>query len=235
MNRILVIDTSTEACSVALQADGVVLEEHQIAPRQHGELALPMVDSLLKEAKLGLSELDCIGFGRGPGAFTGLRICVSIVQGLAFGANLPVVGVSSLQAMAQAAYELYGVKNVASAIDARMGEIYWGLYQEHNGLMRLVAEERVCAPNAVRLGRALVDEEWYGVGTGWETYSQELTEHFSEVALTLEKEVSFPSAKAMLPFVQSEFSEGLASLAESARPVYLRNNVAKKKGEQGKN
>lgn len=236
MSQILIIDTSTEACSVALQFNGSILERYQVAPRQHGELVLPMVDELLKEADISLSQLDVIGFGRGPGAFTGLRICVSTVQGLAFGADLPVIGVSSLQAMAQAAYQARGVTQVASAIDARMGEVYWGLYQEKNGLMVLLPEQQelVVAPTDLLVDNELLKAQWFATGTGWETYADQLSQHFSGAGLEIEKLSSFPRASAMLPYVLSEFEAGHGIAAELAQPVYLRNNVAKKKAEQGK-
>ncbi len=235
MTKILVIDTATEACSVALKTGTELYEDYQLAPRQHGELVLPMVDNLLKQANLKLENLDAIGFGRGPGAFTGLRICVSIVQGLAFGANLPVVGISSLQALAQQAYNLFAYDKVLAAIDARMNEIYWGQYELDNGLMRLVGEEQVLQPQDVTLSAADMskDMSFYATGSGWKTYSLQLTEALN-CTLNIEQEVSFPRASVILPIAEAEFKAGNAVAAELAQPVYLRNNVAKKKVEQGK-
>ncbi|WP_251360007.1 tRNA (adenosine(37)-N6)-threonylcarbamoyltransferase complex dimerization subunit type 1 TsaB [Kangiella sp. TOML190] len=232
MTKILIIDTSTEACSVALECNGQLFEEYQVAPRQHGELVLPMVDRLLQQAKIKLADLDCIGYGQGPGAFTGLRICVSIVQGLAFGANVPVVACSSLQAMAQQAYDNTEHKQVLSAIDARMGEVYWGHYQVQDGLMRLVNTEVVTQPENVTI-RASEKSNYYAVGSGWQTYSAELTKAIGQNR-EIETQVSYPRASAMLPWVKSQLTKGLVMPAEQAQPVYLRNNVAKKKGEQKK-
>lgn len=232
MSNILVIDTSTEACSVALEVGGQLFESYKVAPRQHGELVLPMVDELLKQANIKLSDLDCIGYGQGPGAFTGLRICVSIVQGLAFGAGAPVVGCSSLQAMAQTAFNLYGKGDVLTAIDARMGEVYWGQYQERDGLMLLQGEEQVLAPESVTITNNQASS-CYAVGTGWETYPSELSAALGS-KLDIESEASFPKASAMLPWVKYQLGRGLSVAAELAQPVYLRNNVAKKKAEQGK-
>lgn len=230
--NILIIDTSTEACSVALQVNGELFEEYQVAPRQHGELVLPLVDKLLKQANIKLEDLDCIGYGQGPGAFTGLRICVSIVQGLAFGAEVPVVGCSSLQAMAQQAFDVHGNSEVLAAIDARMGEVYWAQYRVENGLMQLVGEEVVSKPENVTVVTA-EQSFYYATGSGWETYVDELNSATS-YSVDVEQEVSFPRASAMLPWVKAQVSNGDMTTAELAQPVYLRNNVAKKKAEQGK-
>lgn len=235
MPNILVIDTSTEACSVAVQVGDKVFDAFQIAPRMHGELVLPLVDELLGKAGVKLTDLDVIGYGQGPGAFTGLRICISIVQGLAYGADVPVVGVSSLQAMAQAAMQNHQTKNVFAAIDARMGEVYWGQYQQaENGLMELIGSEKVSNPENVEASNSAEDGQVYwAVGSGWQTYHSQLAQAIN-LPIVIEKNVSFPSAKTMLAIVNQRFNDGLAVSAEMAQPVYLRNNVAKKKAEQGK-
>lgn len=233
MPNILVIDTSTEACSVALQAGEQVYSNYKVAPRQHGELVIPMVDSLLEQAQIKLSDLDVIGYGQGPGAFTGLRICISIVQGLAYGAGVPVVGVSSLQAMAQAAFVQTGEPYVLTAIDARMGEVYWGVYHLDNGIMRLVGDEEVSNPETVTIEPVDSSKIYRAVGSGWQTYPDELAQR-SQTSLVIERDVSFPDAQYMLPWVGEQFQRGLMVDAEMAQPVYLRNNVAKKSAEQGK-
>lgn len=233
MPNILVIDTSTEACSVALQVGDKVYSDYKVAPRQHGELVLPMVDTLLQQAEIKLIDLDVIGYGQGPGAFTGLRICISIVQGLAYGADVPVVGVSSLQTIAQAAYQSTGEEHILSAIDARMGEVYWSVYQLQNGLMRLVGQEEVSEPETVTISTLDSSIIYRAVGSGWQTYPDQLAQR-SNVSLVIEEEVSFPSAESMLPWIVKQLADGLAVDAEQAQPVYLRNNVAKKVSEQGK-
>ena len=147
--NILVIDTATEACSVALEFEGKVFCRFEVCPQQHSQRILPMIDEVLQEAKASLHDLDCLGFGRGPGSFTGVRIATGILQGLALGAELKVVGVSTLAAMAQQAFALQQTQQVCAAIDARMSEVYFGQYQLQNNIMTLVAEEQVLAPEEV--------------------------------------------------------------------------------------
>ncbi|WP_115175333.1 tRNA (adenosine(37)-N6)-threonylcarbamoyltransferase complex dimerization subunit type 1 TsaB, partial [Yersinia ruckeri] len=122
--RILAIDTATEACSVALWNDGAILAHFELCAREHTQRILPLVQ-LLTESGLALSQLDALAFGRGPGSFTGVRIGIGIGQGLALGANLPMIGISTLQTMAQGAFRQIGATRVLAAIDARMGEVYW--------------------------------------------------------------------------------------------------------------
>ncbi|GAA4365383.1 tRNA (adenosine(37)-N6)-threonylcarbamoyltransferase complex dimerization subunit type 1 TsaB [Kangiella marina] len=228
MPNLLVIDTATEACSVALQFNSQVYTRSKVAPREHGELILPMVDEVLTEANVQLRQLDAIGFGQGPGAFTGLRICVSVVQGLAFGAELPVIGVSSLQAMAQEAFDSLGAQDVLTAIDARMGEVYWGQYQANGeGLMVLCGREEVCSPECVTVSGADASKVYSAVGTGWKTYAKELSTTIN-LPTVIHKEPLYPSAKAMLRMASEQFETGNTVPAEQALPVYLRDNVAKK-------
>src|SRR3569833_3307602 len=127
--KLLAIDTATEACSAALYLDGAVNKRYVLAPREHALLILPMIDELLRDANLSPLELDAVAFGRGPGAFTGLRIAAGVAQGIAYGADLPVVPVSSLAALAQGCYRERGVTRVLATIDARIGEVYWGAYR----------------------------------------------------------------------------------------------------------
>ncbi|MFA0231771.1 tRNA (adenosine(37)-N6)-threonylcarbamoyltransferase complex dimerization subunit type 1 TsaB, partial [Vibrio sp. 10N.261.45.A7] len=126
--KILAVDTATENCSVALVIGDQVFARSEEAPRDHTKKILPMVDEVLKEANVALTDLDAIAFGQGPGSFTGVRIGIGIAQGLAFGADLPMIGVSTLAAMAQGSYRKFGETHVATAIDARMSEVYWARY-----------------------------------------------------------------------------------------------------------
>ena len=138
--KILALDTSTEACSAALLIDSQISQRYEVAPREHGALILPMIERLLVDAGVVLSQLDALAFGRGPGAFVGVRIATGVAQGIAFAADLPVVPVSSLAALAQSVEHA----NVYSAIDARMDEVYWAAYRKNNeGVVELLGEETV--------------------------------------------------------------------------------------------
>ncbi|HWQ94164.1 MAG TPA: tRNA (adenosine(37)-N6)-threonylcarbamoyltransferase complex dimerization subunit type 1 TsaB, partial [Gammaproteobacteria bacterium] len=181
--KLLAIDTSTEACSAALLIGTETREHFKLAPREHAKLILPMVDKLLAEAGLSLSQLDAIAFGRGPGSFTGLRIAAGVAQGLAFGADVPVLPISTLAALAQGAYTDLGATRVLTALDARMSEVYWGVYQINGaGVMELHGAEEVCAPGNVSLP---LDGEWVGAGSGWKEYGAALREHCGTLVYTV--------------------------------------------------
>ena len=124
--NILAIETGTDACTCALLHTGEIIALDAVAPRQHAELLLQMIDSVLEDVGVGLGSLDAIAFGRGPGSFTGLRIACAVAQGLAFGANRPLVAVSTLQTVATGMHRTTGAHRVLVAFDARMGEVYWG-------------------------------------------------------------------------------------------------------------
>jgi tRNA threonylcarbamoyladenosine biosynthesis protein TsaB len=132
--KLLALDTATEACSAAVWVDGTVLERYELAPRRHAALILPMIEAVLAEANLSPLQLDAIAFGRGPGAFTGVRIAVGIAQGIAFAADLPVIPISTLAALALGAAQETGYSRIAAALDARMGEVYWGVYAVADGM-----------------------------------------------------------------------------------------------------
>ncbi|MDG1750234.1 MAG: tRNA (adenosine(37)-N6)-threonylcarbamoyltransferase complex dimerization subunit type 1 TsaB [Thalassotalea sp.] len=227
MPKYLAIDASTEACSVALSLENKVISEFELCPQSHSIVLLPMIDRILKQADITLSELDGLVFGRGPGSFTGVRIGVGVAQGLAFSADLPVVGISTLQTMAQQAYEKYQQTEVIAAIDARMSEIYAGYYKlNEHGIMAAMVEETVLAP--AELSQYLKEHTrgCYGVGSGWDAYSAELT---SLKTNNGSPELLFPDASAMLTIAKKEFDSGNAVSAEHAQPVYVRDTVSWKK------
>lgn len=226
----LAIDASTEACSVALTVNNKTFSEFELAPQSHSLLLLPMVDRLLKKADIKLAQLDGLIFGQGPGSFTGVRIGVGVAQGLAFAADLKVVGVSTLQVMAQQAYSLHQQVEVIATIDARMSEVYAGYYQlNEQGIMEPVLNDTVLAPEKVAeyLNEHLVQgQQVYGVGTGWDAYKNELE------ALKINAgtpEILFPNAQELLEIGQYYFSQGKAVIAEHAQPVYVRDTVSWKK------
>ncbi|ACA86389.1 tRNA (adenosine(37)-N6)-threonylcarbamoyltransferase complex dimerization subunit type 1 TsaB [Shewanella woodyi] len=222
---ILSLDTCTESCSAALSVKGKVFSELAIVPREHSQRILPMVDSVLSQAKVQLADVDLIAYGRGPGSFTGIRICTSMTQGLALGQDIPVIGLSALQTMAQAVFDSQSAMQVITAIDARMGEIYWGQFVFDNGLVKLVGAETVIAPDLVTL-ELNTELPIVACGTGFETYPQllELTG-----SITLAKEVTFPDAKSMLSLAKQGYTQGLATSVDYLAPVYVRDTVTWKK------
>lgn len=228
----LVIDASTEACSVALQYNNTITSLYELCPQSHSLRLLPMIDELLKNADCTLDKLDGIIYGQGPGSFTGVRIGIGVTQGLAFSAELPVVGVSTLQAMAQQAFNMHGETCVISAIDARMSEIYTGFYQvDENNIMQAKTAERVLAPSLVKqhyTDTVAYNETTriYGVGTGWEAYKEELAPLKCNEG---EPDILFPHAEAMLLIGEVAFNQNKAVSAENAQPVYVRDTVSWKK------
>lgn len=232
--KLLAIDTASDACSAALAVDGEVRTRRIVRPRAHASLLLPMVRSLLEEAGCDLPALAAIAFGRGPGAFTGLRIAAGVAQGLAFGADLGVLPVSDLAALAQGAIRREGADRVAVAVDARMDEVYWGLYRNRDGLAVALEPERVCAPEAVN---APAGTGWVGVGTGWETCADRLGKTRAG-GFTVLGAQRLPDAADMLPLAEAALRRGEALPPEQAVPVYLRDEVAWKKpaggGPQGR-
>jgi tRNA threonylcarbamoyladenosine biosynthesis protein TsaB len=219
MTTLLALDTATEACSVALLHDGRVLSHYEVIPRLHAQRLLPMIQTLLGEAGIALSAVDALAFGRGPGAFTGVRIAVGVVQGLAFALERPVLPVSTLATIAQRAYREHGAEQVAVAIDARMDEVYWGCYRIHQGEMQLAGSEAVLPPEQVSLPRGSAGQ-WFGAGTGW-GYASRLTVHPSAADATL-----LPHAEDLLALAGFAWQRGEAVEADQAQPIYLRDNVA---------
>lgn len=223
--KILAIETATEACSAALLIDGAIALRYQVQPRMHSQLILPMLDELLIEADIGLSALDAIAFGRGPGAFTGVRIAVGVAQGAAFAADLPMVAVSTLAALAQRGYREFGFRQLLPAYDARMQEVYWGGYVvDEQGLVRPVMDEEVATPEGVTRPEGL---SWQGVGAGWGSYRSALQARLGDACSGCQPGL-LCSAEDVALLGAALFSEGEAVAAEQALPVYLRDKVAAK-------
>ncbi len=215
--KLLALDTSTDACSAAL-AIGDRLSERLALDRQHSSCVLAFVDELLAEAGVALRELDAIAFGRGPGMFTGLRIGAGVVQGLAFGADLPVVPISSLAALAQGQDHV----RVLAAIDARMSQVYWGAYERgRSGLMESVGKEAVLAPDQVPLPSG---EGWLGVGSGWDQHAERLRARLGG-SVSGWKAGVFPLARHVIALARAQLACGHTVLPEQALPVYLRDEV----------
>ncbi|CNB54429.1 tRNA (adenosine(37)-N6)-threonylcarbamoyltransferase complex dimerization subunit type 1 TsaB [Yersinia intermedia] len=225
--RILAIDTATEACSVALWNNGEVQALFELCPREHTQRILPMVQQVLAESGLSLTQLDALAFGRGPGSFTGVRIGIGIGQGLALGADLPMIGVSTLQTMAQGAFRLTGASRVLAAIDARMGEVYWGEFERGaQGDWLGEHTEAVMTPAQVLAHVPSLSGHWATVGTGWQTYPDLVS---SDNVVLADGQMLLPQAEDMLPLALSSWASGQAVSVENAEPVYLRNEVTWKK------
>lgn len=220
MTTILALDTATEACSVALLHNGKISTFDEISPRSHTQRILPMVDELLTQANIQIKDVNYLVFGRGPGSFTGVRVGVSVAQGLAMGANLPVVAVSNLKAMAEEAYQKLGAEKVIALIDARMNEVYFAQFERNGEQWNEVVVEQVCSPEKA-ISQFQVSENVVVVGTGWAAYSQ-----FSEQNLPLVvSEITLPSAEYMLSIAEVEIQNSNTQSALEIEPVYLRNEV----------
>jgi len=228
--RILSIETSTEACSVALGMNGAVNEKFELAPRRHAELLLPMVRSVLAEADLPLNAVDAIAFGRGPGSFTSLRIGIGVVQGLAWGAELPVVPVSSLAALAQTAYEQEPgteISRIHAAVDARMQEVYYAEFEtDVEGLVRPLSAEQVCPPMSIRVAESQdIHGMSLGAGNGFRNYP-ELDRLRASLTLCLPD--CWPRAGAVCRLAAAWLEHNKPLPAAQAQPVYIRDKVAEK-------
>ena len=221
MTKILAIDTSTDACSAALLFDNKNHHRFVVAPRQHTKFILPMIHELLAEAQLELNQLDAIAFGCGPGSFTGIRLAASITQGLAFVANLPVVKISSLRALAQEVFATLDKEKILVAQDARMQEIYWGEYQTDTvGIMQTIVPDQLLAPTQIKTP---TDAGFIGIGNAWKIYDDILTKRCN---IQLVESKTYPRAQYIAQLAAVDFAKGLTVSAMEALPVYLREEVA---------
>ena len=215
--NLLALDTSTEFLSLALQVGDKTFSHYQHAGQAASQLVLPQIQALLDSANIKLSDLDGIAFGAGPGAFTGVRVACGVAQGLGFGANLPVVGVNTLLALAQTS----GEDKVIACLDARMGEIYHAAFERKNGEWIEQSPTIVCKPEAV----PILEGVWNGVGSGWAAYGGVLSAVYAQnLAQVLPN--ATPTAQAILQLAAPIFAAGLAKPASEAAPIYIRNRVA---------
>ncbi|WP_304639342.1 tRNA (adenosine(37)-N6)-threonylcarbamoyltransferase complex dimerization subunit type 1 TsaB [Pseudomonas sp.] len=218
MPTLLALDTATEACSAALLHEGRLYWRFEVIPRLHAQRLLPMLHELLGEAGIRLPQVDALVFGRGPGAFTGVRIATGMVQGLAFATGKPVIGISNLAALAQRAWREEGAQSVCAAIDARMDEVYWGCYQVTDGVMRLRGTEIVAPPERVTLAAGM--DAPVGAGTGWQ--------YGARLAVSVERSFPdyLPDARDLLALALPHWQAGELLDAADAQPVYLRDEIA---------
>jgi tRNA threonylcarbamoyladenosine biosynthesis protein TsaB len=216
--KLLVLDTSTEWCSAALWLDGRIQSRRVLAGQRHSSLLLPMVDELLREAAISLRQLDGIGYGAGPGSFTGLRIACAVTQGLAFGADLPVAGVSTLESVAEQA----GADRVLTVLDARMAEVYWAAYERDGTGWRAVTSPQLAVPESVAVPAA---GDWVGAGNGFVALDEVLRPRLSAHLMRID-DTLMPDAAAMAPLAARAFARGEGLDAALAAPIYLRDKVA---------
>jgi tRNA threonylcarbamoyladenosine biosynthesis protein TsaB len=222
--RILALDTSTEYCSVALWHDGEIDAREALAGQRHSELLLGMVDELLRRHNLRVRELDGIAFGAGPGSFTGLRIACGVTQGIAFAVGLPVVGVSTLLAMAQAA----GADRAICCLDARMEQVYHAAYARNANRWSTVHGPGLYAPADAPL---LQDGSWTGCGSGFKAHREALARRYAGRLSAIMPDV-YPHARDIARLAVVEFEQGRAESAEQAAPVYIRDKVAMRSDER---
>jgi tRNA threonylcarbamoyladenosine biosynthesis protein TsaB len=224
--KLLAIESSTESFSVAINISGKIYHQFRFSPKNHSKKILSMIENILVTNGIKLSQLDAIAFGAGPGAFTGVRIATSIAQGLAFAADLPVIPISSLAALAQRATDKYNFKNIIVAVDARMNQVYWGGYKLRTDTktVKIAIEEAVSDPETVNI----TDQQttWLGIGSGW-NYNLNITNLLAKVIIN-----DYPDAEGVAKLAAVELANNNVIPPEQAMPVYLRNKVALKKHEQ---
>lgn len=229
MTNFLALDTSTEFLSIALQKADVRYAVDILAGQSHSQMVLPQLKKLLESADLALKDLQSIVFGAGPGSFTGVRIAVGITQGLAFGAKLPVLGVCTLKALAEAS----GADKVIACLDARMGEVYHAVYIRTKANQQSSAWQEVIAPGLYKPDAVPTVEgaSWVGVGSGWQTYGVELSSSYSKQITAIQPKI-MPTASAMLNIALPMLAAGEGLPASEAMPIYIRNRVALKTVER---
>jgi tRNA threonylcarbamoyladenosine biosynthesis protein TsaB len=234
MSTILAIDTSSDGCSAALLVDGRLFSRFQLSPRQHTHLIMPMIDEVVTEAGIKKSQIEACAFGAGPGSFTGLRISAGIAQGLAFGLGIPVIAVSTLEALAfDPLIRNFGDCTVAAAFDARMDEVYWGVYQYRcvNGSasVQSLVPDCVIKPGELTARQLPVasGDKLVGIGGGW-IYQEEIVRATQKEPVNIYVD-EVAKASVIAEIAQKKYAAGLLLPAHEAIPVYLRNEITWKK------
>ena len=214
--NILAIDTCTEVASITLYSSDVKTSRKVSDVAKSSGHILKLCDEVFSEADTKLSEVDFIAYTKGPGSFTGVRMCIGVVQGLSLACNIPTLGFSTLELLSFRASKKFKTQKVATAIDARMGEVYWAVYEEG-----IVKSERICKPEQVdKLGA-----EFVGVGSGWKIYKDSLIKA-SEIKC-VESEL-YPESSELVDLSILSIESGQNPTHELPQPTYLRNNVAQK-------
>lgn len=224
--NLLAIETATECCSVALVAGARLYERSELAPRRHAELLLPMCEEVLAEAGIARRDLDALAVGRGPGAFTGVRLAVSAAQGIALALGIPVVPVSSLAALAMQAPDNGG--DVLAVIDARMGEVYAGVFRRSGDLLEAIGEETVGPADALRVPPG---DAWSVIGSGWSSYGDAIERVLHAPPRWADGD-RYPQASDIARLAAPITARGGGIAADRVQPVYLRDKVALTLAEQ---
>lgn len=226
--RILAIDTATEVCSVALLHAGTCVERLEENSPQASRVVLDMLDELLRQTDCSYAEVDVLAFGHGPGSFTGVRVATGLVQGLALGHGLNVIGISTLAAIASNTLKQSGQSNtpVLATLDARMNELYWGCYQsDKEGILQTLTEEKVGRCEDIQLP---CDGAWLAAGSAGPVYSAALSSQFRDTGLTWIEGIA-PRASVIAALALQEIENGEQGCkASEVRPVYLRHQVVHK-------
>ncbi len=221
---ILAIETSTEYCSAALWRDGKVSERCELVGQKHSEMLMAMIDAVLQDSGFRIQDIDGIAFGKGPGSFTGVRIACGVAQGLAFGADVKVVGVCTLEALAQAS----GRDKVVAALDARMGELYLAAYEKRNDRWIEVVAPCLCRADTAP---EVDGDGWFGAGSGFAVNDAALSARYGKQLSGMDVQL-VPRAAAIAQIAAVEFAKGNAVDAALALPLYLRDKVALKTRER---
>jgi len=222
--NLVAFETSTEYCSLAVTRGDRTFERSFHAGQRHSELALPALRDLLQQAGLRMQAIDGIAFGAGPGSFTGLRIACGIAQGLALARNLPVAGIGTLLALAEAS----GGDKVIACLDARMSEVYHAVYFRSGGTWVEMHAPALYKPDAVP---RLEGEDWIGCGSGFCAHGEALAQRYRG-ALSRIDAGAIPNAAAMLRLARPVFASGQGVDAAAAVPLYVRDKVALKSSER---
>lgn len=222
MMNLLALESSTETLSLALQTKAGLRTFDELTGPAASQRILPEIQRLLTEAGIKLSALDGVVYGTGPGAFTGVRVAVGVAQGLAFGAHLPVVGISSVLAVAETAWQSARAEKVLVCLDARMGEVYHAAFVRQGDAWVEVSPPVVCKPQEVPV---MEGSGWLGAGSGWRVFEHVLSEKYRGQLADIRPEL-MPTATAMLTLAQPQFAAGQAHAAHEAAPLYVRNRVA---------
>lgn len=245
MSNILVFDTSSSWCSVALSANGTLYSAAELQPRKHAQLIMPMIDEVFSKAGIKPNELDGIAFGKGPGSFTGLRIAISVAQGLSLATGARLYGMSSLRAAAWQAMKQKDVEHVLTIANAHMGEVFYGAYssvashvvdqdspqinsqdEKRIPVIHCVIPDALCKPESVDISALDKQLDWFGAGDGFQ-FEDELPAKVMELS-AIDLGIA-PLAESMMDIALLAWSEGKFTAPEYQQPVYLRDTVAWKK------